>query len=157
MLTGAISKEGPSMRPYIAAMIPVLGLAACDPRAHDSPGAATPPADAPAETPVLAAAAFDGNFKLVGTEPFWGLDIKGDQLLLRRPDAADVVAPRTDPVIDGQSAVWIGGALSVRLTPGACSDGMSDRRYTYTATVKAGEVSLSGCGDRPEALAAQPG
>lgn len=147
------------MRLYIAATVPVLGLAlaACDPRAHDSPGVATPPADAPPETAVRAASPFEGDFKLVGTEPFWGLDITGDQLLLSRPDAPDVVAPRTNPVIDGPGAVWISGALNVRLTPGACSDGMSDRRYAYTATVKAGEVSLNGCGDRPEALAAQPG
>lgn len=147
------------MRLYTVAMIPVLGLGlvACDPRADDSPGAATPPADAPAETAVRAASPFEGDFKLVGTEPFWGLEIDGGQLVLSRPDAADVVAPRPAPVVDGEGAVWTSGPLIVRLTPGECSDGMSDRRYAYTATVKADGVSLSGCGDRPEALAAQPG
>lgn len=148
------------MRLGIAAflMAPALGLAACDPRAHDSPGAATPPADAPAQAPAeTPTAPVGGDFKLVGTEPFWGLEIKGGQMVLTRPDAADVVAPRPAPVINGQSAAWTSGALIVRLTPGDCSDGMSDRHYAYTATVKVGEVSLSGCGDRPEALAAQPG
>lgn len=146
------------MRLYIAAVIPILGLAACDPRAHDSPGVASSPADTPAEPSARApAAAFDGDFKLVGTEPFWGLEIKGGQLVLNRPDAADVVAPRPAPIMNGQSSVWTSGGLIVRLTPGDCSDGMSDRRYAYAATVKVGEVSLSGCGDRPEALAAQPG
>jgi len=145
------------MRLHFAAVFMALSLAACDPRAHDSPGVATPPADAPAETPVQATASFDGDFKLVGTEPFWGVEIRGGQLVLQRPDAADVVTPRPAPVIDGQGAVWTSGSLIVRLTPQACSDGMSDRRYAYTATVKAGEVSLRGCGDRPEALAVQPG
>lgn len=143
------------MRLHIAAVSMAFGLAACDPRAHDSPGVATPPADAPAEAPPVAA--FDGDFRLVGTEPFWGLAIEGGRLVLSRPDAADVVAPRTSPVMNGQSAVWTSGGLVVRLTPGNCSDGMSDRRYAYTATVKADNVSLNGCGDRPEALAAQPG
>jgi uncharacterized membrane protein len=148
------------MRLYIAAvLVPMaLGLAACDPRAQDSPGAATPPADAPAlESVQSPTAAFDGAFKLIGTEPFWGLDIGGDQLKLSRPDAADLVAPRSSPVMDGQSAVWRSGTLVVRLTPGDCSDGMSDRRYRYTAMVEVGELRLNGCGDRPEALAAQPG
>lgn len=148
------------MRLYIAAvLVPMaLGLAACDPRAHDSPGVATPPADAPAPASLQSpAAAFDGDFKLIGAEPFWGVDIKADQLTLSRPDAANLVAPRPSPVMDGPSAVWRSGTLIVRLTPGDCSDGMSDRRYRYTAMVEVGEVRLSGCGDRPEALAAQPG
>lgn len=144
------------MRLYIAAVVAplALGLTACDPRAHDSPGAATPPADAPAPRPD---AAFDGEFKLVGTEPFWGLTIKGSQLSLDRLEGPDVVAPRTAPVMEGQSAVWTSGTLIVRLTPGACSDGMSDRSYAYTATVRVDGETLNGCGDRPEALAAQPG
>ncbi len=147
------------MRPYIAAAIAslALGPAACGPRAADSQVAA-PPADAPAATPVpQLVAPFDGDFKLVGTEPFWGVVIEGGQLVLARPAEADVVAPRPAPVIDGQSAVWTSGALIVRLTPGECSDGMSDRRYAYTATVSVEGVTLSGCGDRPEALAVQPG
>lgn len=134
------------MRLSIAAVLAPLALAlsACDPRAADSPGAATPPADAPAQS---RSAAFDGDFRLIGTEPFWGLDIEGDQLALTRPDAPDLVAPRPAPVMDGPSAVWTSGSLTVTLTPEACSDGMSDRTYAYTATVKAGDVSLSGCGD----------
>jgi uncharacterized membrane protein len=103
------------------------------------------------------AAAFDGAFQLVGTEPFWGLSIKGGQLLLARPDQEDIAAPRTTPVMEGQAAVWRSGVMTVRLAPGDCSDGMSDRRYAYAATVTVGEATLSGCGDRPEALAAQPG
>ncbi len=144
------------MRLYIAAVLAplTLTLAACDPRAHDSPGAATPPADAPAERP---AAAFDGEFQLVGTEPFWGVSIKGSRIVLDRPEDPDIVAPRTTPIMEGASAVWTSETLTVRLTPGDCSDGMSDRDYAYTAKVKVGDVNLEGCGDRPEALAAQPG
>jgi uncharacterized membrane protein len=144
------------MRLYIAAVLGAcaLGLTACDPHAADSPGTATPPADAPAPRP---SAAFDGEFKLIGTEPFWDLTIKGSQLRLERLENRAVIAPRTPPVMEGQSAVWTSGALMVRLTPGDCSDGMSERDYSYMATVKVGDVTLDGCGDRPEALAAQPG
>jgi uncharacterized membrane protein len=150
-----------SMRLYIAAVLGAvaMGLAACDPHAADSPGSATPPADAPAAAPAPAAASsgFDGDFKLVGTEPFWGLEIAGDRLVLDRPAEKAVVAPRTAPVIDGASATWNSGPLKVRLTPADCSDGMSDRSYAYAATVVVGGITLAGCGDHPAALAAQPG
>lgn len=144
------------MRPYIVAAIAslTLSLAACGPRAADSQVAAPPPASVPKPQP---AAQFDGDFKLVGTEPFWAVAIEGGRLVLARPAEADVVVPRPAPVIDGQSAIWTSGALIVSLAPGECSDGMSDRRYAYTATVRVGGAALNGCGDRPEALGAQPG
>lgn len=46
--------------------------------------------------------------------------------------------------------------LVLRLTPGECSDGMSDRRYAYFAEVRVGEHLLKGCAARPRDIAAQP-
>lgn len=146
------------MRLYIAVVLApmTLGLAACDPHAADSPGPLQPPADAPAVV-APTAAVFDGEFQLVGTEPFWGLAIKGDRLVLDRPTEPDISAARPAPVIEGASAVWKSESLTVRLTPADCSDGMSERSYAYAATVTVKGITVSGCGDRPEALAAQPG
>jgi uncharacterized membrane protein len=158
MLAGAIPKDEAAMRRFVAlAALLSLGLAACDPHAADSPGTSEPPADAPADAPAPTAASFDGDFKLVGTEPFWGLAIEGDQFVLERPGEKSVAAPRPAPVIEGASAHWDSGPLKVVLTPGGCSDGMSDRSYAYAATVTVGGATLTGCGDRPQALKAQPG
>ncbi len=128
-----------------------LILAACDPHAADSAGPAEPPADAPA--PVIAVG-FDGDFRLIGTEPFWGLTIKSDQLVLSRPDREDVAAPNIGPVAQGMGALWDGGLLRASLTPGPCSDGMSDRRYAYAASVFLNGMTLKGCGDRAQTFEA---
>jgi len=39
-----------------------------------------------------------------------------------------------------------GAAVTITLTPGACSDGMSDRTYPYVATIALGDETLRGCG-----------
>jgi uncharacterized membrane protein len=37
-------------------------------------------------------------------------------------------------------------ALTATLTPGDCSDGMSDRRFPFVATIALGGETLQGCG-----------
>ena len=38
-----------------------------------------------------------------------------------------------------------GAELEMMVTPLACSDGMSDRAYPFTATLKLGEETRKGC------------
>ena len=133
-----------------------LGLAACDPHAADSAdgAAAGEPADAPASAPVTD---FSGDFDLKGTEPFWALTIRSDRLTLSRPDAEDFAAPNNGPQIDGPTGMWDGGPLKVTLKEEACSDGMSDRQYAYSALVSlqaAGD--WKGCGDKAGTAAPAP-
>ena len=61
---------------------------------------------------------------------------------------------------DGDQGVWDGTVgeqrLVLRLTPGDCSDGMSDRHYGYSAEVWIDGETLWGCASKTQDLAAQP-
>jgi len=39
-----------------------------------------------------------------------------------------------------------GEALTLAVTPGACSDGMSDRTYPFVVTLRIGDDLRNGCG-----------
>ncbi|NBC89191.1 MAG: hypothetical protein GVX90_06855 [Alphaproteobacteria bacterium] len=87
-----------------------------------------------------------------GTEPFWGMTI--DQ-------AEGMAAYSTPDNIDGErfaverfagnnglgftGAMESGAGVTVTITPGECSDGMSDFSYPFTATAEVGERDLRGC------------
>lgn len=88
-----------------------------------------------------------------GTEPFWALTII--------PDGDGYQAKYSTPdLIDGEvfsltrfagnnglgfSGNWAEVEVTLALTPGDCSDGMSDRTYPYTATLLLGDETLYGC------------
>ena len=118
-----------------------------------------PPAndvDTPAEpkdSPVAHGPAddFRSEMRLTGTEPFWGVNITSGQIKLMRPDHADVVVTNAGPTINGDVAVWNARDLTIRLEhqPG-CSDGMSDNRYPYAATVTVKGEVLKGCAARAD-------
>ncbi len=87
--------------------------------------------------------------RLTGNEPFWGADISGSSLTWTTPENIKGV---TVPVerFAGRGGVSFSGeiegaALDVTVTPGECSDGMSDRTYPFTATVQIGAVQYNGC------------
>lgn len=158
------------MRPIAFATITatVLALAACSPEAPGG-GDAAPPADAPppaAQAPgepqpttaVDPAAPFRQDFTLLGTEPFWNLQIKGGTMVLTQPDPAPAVTgTSTTLAATSGKAVWTAQAgqtpFTATLTAETCSDGMSDRVYPYAAEVKAGDLVLKGCGISAEELA----
>ena len=58
---------------------------------------------------------------------------------------------RAGPTINGDVAVWNARDLTIRLEhqPG-CSDGMSDNRYPYAATVTVKGEVLKGCAARAD-------
>ena len=92
------------------------------------------------------------RFAAFGTEPFWAAIDAGDALRLERPGAEPLVAqPRTmreeggSWIVEGETG---SGLLSLRLTPGFCSDGMSDSLYAWTALVQTPAGELKGCGFR---------
>jgi uncharacterized membrane protein len=143
------------MKSNLMLAVAALALAACHPTAQDSSGRApTAAADSPpapvepdsAPAPVQAENAdFAGPLQAAGTEPFWGLSIRPDGMVLTRPDHAAVQAANPGPRLEGKAAVWSSGGLKATLTPTHCSDGMSDRDYPYAATVVAGAETLKGC------------
>lgn len=86
---------------------------------------------------------------MTGTEPFWGGTISGTELVYARPENQQgrAIAVRRFAGNNGLgfSGSLDGAPLDLAVTPGACSDGMSDRTYPYTVTLKLGEEQRSGC------------
>ena len=91
---------------------------------------------------------------LVGNEPFWSFEIV-------REGKAYLATYTTPDDLEGRSFIASrfagnnglgfsgdldGTSVQIALTPGACSDGMSDRTYPYTATIAMGDDTLYGCG-----------
>jgi len=91
---------------------------------------------------------------LIGTEPGWGMDISqsdnGDHIA--RFSSTDDIEGSTFAVtrFAGNNGLGFTGTLGdksvqVAITPGDCSDGMSDRLYPFVATAALGETALLGC------------
>jgi uncharacterized membrane protein len=136
-----------------------IGLTACGAR-HDQEAGAPPAPEGsasaspqvespPAEAPAVAAATDSEAFDAVGTEPFWAVQVRADTLRLSRPDYAEVIVDAPHPRSAVNTLVWKAKGMTVSITPEACSDGMSDRRYAYVAEVRVGREILKGCAYRP--------
>lgn len=92
----------------------------------------------------------DETVHLLGTEPFWSFEISGEQARYSSPEDDDGT-PFTVARFAGNNGLGYSGDLDglpvqIAVTPGECSDGMSDRSYPFTATVSLGDTNLSGCG-----------
>jgi len=77
-----------------------------------------------------------------GTEPFWGGQAKGSVLIYttpENPDGETITVAR----FAGRNGISLTGkldgqAFGMAVTPGECSDGMSDRTYPFTVTLRIG-------------------
>ena len=123
-----------------------LGLAACS----NEPAEPAPAPEPPAPAAVLNGVDLTKPVRLLGTEPFWAIDLTGTELVYSGPDRPEQRAPQPRPQIQGTIATWeadtsTGGHISIMLTATECSDGMSDRTYPLSALVKVGEEQLHGC------------
>jgi uncharacterized membrane protein len=132
-----------------------LLLAACG-----APMGSSEEAPPPADAPLTVGPDYSGDFDALGTEPFWAVKVRAESVTLTRPDQPEVTTANPGVRADGEQGVWDGTAgeqrLVLRLTPGECSDGMSDRRYGYAAEVWIDGETLRGCAAKTAALAAQP-
>lgn len=130
-------------------LISALMLAAC--QAND--GADNVPGDV-ADTQPFAGIAEDAVIRFAGTEPFWGGKISGKQLTWTTPDNIDGTRIMVERFAGRGGLSYTGAldgdALTIAITPGDCSDGMSERTYPFVATVTIGESLLAGCAWREE-------
>ena len=118
-------------------------LAACSQPAEKAPAA-------PAEARVLAGVDLDQPLRVLGTEPFWAVEITPTGLIYSGVDRPEQKAANPGPVLQGTVAVWSTATdaktpLVVTLMATDCSDGMSDRTYPLTAKVEMDGESLTGC------------
>jgi uncharacterized membrane protein len=134
-------------RAFLAAAC--LLAAACH---NDTPSpapAASPTIVTASDTQAYAGIGSDETVHLTGTEPFWGGEVSGEALTYTTPEnqVGQMVA------IDrfaGRNGLSFSGELDdmpfvLAVTPGACSDGMSDRSYPFTATLQVKGEQRKGC------------
>jgi uncharacterized membrane protein len=128
-----------------------LALTACQ------GGKATPSAT-PTSSPTLATAADTQTYSgigpdevvhFVGTEPFWGGQVSGEALTYTTPEnqtgqmiAVDRFAGRNGISFSGELGAM---PFVLAVTPGRCSDGMSDRGYPFTVTLQVKGEQRQGC------------
>lgn len=92
----------------------------------------------------------DAAITLVGTEPFWTLEIAAGSARYTTPENLDGSAFAVSRFA-GNNGLGFSGELDgqdvvVAVTPGDCSDSMSERTYPYTATLAIGDATVFGCG-----------
>ncbi|HST91702.1 MAG TPA: hypothetical protein VLJ13_05840 [Brevundimonas sp.] len=134
------------MRLAVVGAVSALILAACSPE----PAAPTAEAAPPEPAPVLAGVDLGQPLRALGTEPFWGVDLTGTELVYAGVDRPEQRAPQPAPVVQGTTATYeattgTGATISLMLAATECSDGMSDRVYPLSAIVKIGDETLTGC------------
>ena len=121
-----------------------VALVGCQPGPEGPEGTTT---DAPGEA--FAQIAPDETARFTGTEPFWGGQVAGGSLTystVEDPDGTTIAVERTriaEPVVAGEALD--GTSFDMAITPGECSDGMSDRTYPFTVTLRIGEEQRTGC------------
>ena len=85
------------------------------------------------------------DYRAIGTEPFWAASIRGDKLVLERPDHP----PRIFRVVrsDDRRAIRYGGeGFAMTVSEGPCGDGMSDAIWSDRVQIAYGDGTLKGCG-----------
>ncbi len=87
--------------------------------------------------------------KFTGTEPFWGGQVSGTSLTYttpENPDGQTITVKR----FAGRGGLSFSGTLEgqpvdMAVTPGECSDGMSDRTYPLVVTLRLRGETRNGC------------
>lgn len=132
------------------AAAPLLLLAACDqltPAPAPAPDPAPPP---PATTTVFGGLDLSQPFTVRGNEPFWAIAVTSATLDYNGVDRPQETAANPGPQVTTAVATFtvttsLSNPLVVILTPGPCSDGMSETVYPLNATVIRPGETLTGC------------
>jgi uncharacterized membrane protein len=95
----------------------------------------------------------ENRLKAVGTEPFWGAEIRGRCVTYSTPENIDGTRIWTTFTGTAESGTWTGFLddqnfiLRTRPQPG-CSDGMSDKSYPIAVNLTVRGEKRSGCAER---------
>ncbi len=91
----------------------------------------------------------DETVEFTGTEPFWGGRTDGTRLTYRTPENIDGTTFAVERFAGNSgvsySGTFDGEAFDMTVTEGECSDGMSDRSFPFTVTLRIGEETRYGC------------
>ena len=127
------------LRPLLLAVL--LAAAGCTPAKEDGISAQGQAFDGIAPDEVVT---------LTGTEPSWNITIERGKASYADPDHPEARSFAVSRFAGnnglGFSGDWDGVPVTISITPGQCSDGMSDRTFPYVATIALGEETMRGCG-----------
>ena len=128
-------------------VLPLILLAACN--GHGGGHDATSRTDGSKATNYTGVGA-DEVLRFTGTEPFWGGEVTGTTLTYTTPEAPQGTTA-TVRRFTGNNGLAFSGTLAgkpfdMAVTESACSDGMSDRTYPLSVTLKIGAETRQGCG-----------
>tara|TARA_A100001391_G_scaffold83275_2_gene54501 strand:+ start:7211 stop:7651 length:441 start_codon:yes stop_codon:yes gene_type:complete len=102
----------------------------------------------------------DEEMRFSGTEPFWGGSVVGESLTYTTPENIDGTTITVSRFAGRGGVTWSGmlesQSFDLMITPGRCSDGMSDRTYPFVATLQFGRRQLEGCAWRASHPPADP-
>ncbi len=119
-------------------------LAACQPSSGGREGGITMD-----EAEVFDAIGPDEVIYLTGTEPFWGGEIAQGQLRYSTPENIEGEVIAVERFAGNNGLAYSGqhsdAPLDVAITPGDCSDAMSDRSYPFVVTLEIGGETRFGC------------
>lgn len=136
-----------SRRTASLAALAFLALAGCHARRGQDNGGV--PGDGDSSHPFNGISESE-TLHFVGTEPFWGGEVRGLTLNYTTPATPAGIRVAVTRFA-GRNGLGLSGTLADKIldmtvTPGACSDGMSDRRFPFMVTLKLGEEVRMGCG-----------
>lgn len=101
------------------------------------------------------------TLRFTGTEPFWDGNIKGAVLTYTTPENPAGVSIPVQRFAGnnglGFSGNLGGSSFDMAVTNAGCSDGMSDRSYPFTVTLRIGAEVRSGCGWTDRRKFTEPG
>ena len=87
--------------------------------------------------------------QFTGTEPFWGGEVAGGVLTYSTPEnqVGEQIPVQRFAGRNGLSftGAYGGDEFALLVTPGECSDGMSDRTYPFVATLRVSGETRHGC------------
>lgn len=101
---------------------------------------------APPPAPRRPVANADDSYRAIGTEPFWNLTIRDGRAVLTRPDKPPLLVGDLIRTDDGRAVRYQGEGFTTTITPGPCSDGMSDAIWSDRVQIAFAEGVLKGCG-----------
>ena len=136
------------MRATAVVLPVVLLLAAACSRPVTPPSPPEPAVEAPVAAPAVAT---EAAWHAFGNEPFWSVEARGGTLVFKTPDdqAGVTLQGRRVPSLVGTVIVGEekGREFHLGITPGQCSDGMSDRTHAHAATFIFRGQTYKGCAE----------
>ena len=85
-------------------------------------------------------------YKAVGNEPGWSLAVRAARMDYLGDYGEVKIAEPTPPDFRPVNGIYRSGRLRITISPGPCSDGMSDLIYRQTVRVTADSKTVDGCG-----------